>query len=56
MEIRLDEGVQGSRTLSMKIRNEGDGWIRSKGKKKTLWKNVGIRADWKNMAKERGKI
>ena len=35
-KLRLDEGVNGSRTLSMKIRNEGDGWICSKGKNATL--------------------
>jgi len=27
----------------MKIRNEGYGWICSKVKRATLWKNVGIR-------------
>ena len=40
----LDEGVEGSRTLSIKIMNEGDGWICSKVKKETLYKNVEIRA------------
>ena len=29
----MDEGVRGSRTLSMNIKHEGDGWIGSKDKK-----------------------
>ena len=27
-----------------------------RGEKATLWKNAGIRADWRNMAKEWGNI
>jgi len=40
--------------LSRKIKDEGDGWICSRGKKETLWKNAEIRADWQNVANELG--
>ena len=33
----------------MKIKNEGDGWICSKVKKATLWKNEEIRAIWQSV-------
>jgi len=49
-KLRLDGGVEGYRTLLMKIRNEGDGWICSKVKKAILHKNAEIRAAWQNGA------
>ena len=39
----MDEGVRGSRTLLMKRKHEGDGWIGSKDKKAILHKNIEIR-------------
>ena len=43
--------------MSRKIRDEGDGWICSNGKKATLWKNnAEIRADWRNVASEWGNL
>jgi len=53
-ELRLDKGVKGSGTLSMKIRNGGDGWICSKVNQATLYKSAEIRAGWKNVANEWG--
>ena len=47
---RLDEGVIGSRTLLMKIKHEGAGWIGSKDKKAILHKNVEIRVSWESVA------
>ena len=52
----MGDDVRGSRTLSMNIRNKRDGWICSKGKKVTLYKNAKIRADWRNEANEWGNI
>ena len=48
----MDEGVRGSRTLSMKIKHEGDGWIGSKDKKAILHKNVEISVVWETVVNE----
>ncbi len=44
--------LEGSRTLAMKIKHEGDGWIGSKDKKAILHMNVEIMAVWESMANE----
>ena len=46
----MDEGVRGSRTLLMKIKHEGDGWIGSKDKKVILHKNIEIRVSSESVA------
>jgi len=51
---RLDGGVKGYRTLWMKIGHERDGWICSKVKEATLWRNVEIRTVWGNVVKSEG--
>jgi len=40
----------------MNIRNEREGWICSKWKKETLYRNTEIRADWQHEANEWGNI
>ena len=48
----MDGDVKGSRTLSMKVRHERDGWICSKVKEAILHNNVEIRVVLESMANE----